>query len=128
MEIINALGRRKSSVARVYLKKGTGEIVVNERPFAHYFPMMQTQLSIMRPLNVTELSKEFDIMLRIDGGGFKGQAEAAQLAIARALIKLNAELKPTLRTNGLVTRNPAEVERKKPGKRKARRSTQFSKR
>ncbi len=128
MEQIHAIGRRKSSVARVFLTKGTGEITVNDRPFEHYFPMPQVQNSVTRPLHVVELLKEFNITVNVDGGGFKGQAEATQLGIARALVKSNADLKPALRANGLMTRNPAEVERKKPGKRKARRSTQFSKR
>jgi small subunit ribosomal protein S9 len=128
MEIINAVGRRKSAVARVFIKKGKGEVIVNDRPLAEYFPVSFNQMSVLKPLQVTESITTFDIMLNCDGGGFKGQAEAAQLAIARALVKYNAEWKPVLRANHCMTRNAAEVERKKPGHRKARRSTQFSKR
>jgi small subunit ribosomal protein S9 len=128
MEIINAVGRRKAAVARVFLKKGKGEIIVNQKSIAEYFPVMYNQMAVLKPLQITESSKEFDIQLNCDGGGVKGQAEAAQLAIARALVKFNAEWKPALRANNCMTRNAAEVERKKPGHRKARRSTQFSKR
>ncbi len=127
MELINAVGRRKTSVARVFMKKGTGAIMVNDREMNAYFPALM-QISVTKPLQVAELTTEFDIQLNCTGGGVKGQAEAAQLAIARALVKYNAELKPALRANNLMTRNSAKVERKKPGRRKARRSTQFSKR
>ena len=128
MEVINAVGRRKTSVARIFMSKGKGEILINEKSLADYFPVMFHQNSVMKPLQVTEMVSEFNIKLNCTGGGVKGQAEAAQLAIARALVKYNAELKPTLRTNNCMTRNSKEVERKKPGLRKARKSSQFSKR
>ncbi len=128
MELIITVGRRKTSVARVFLKKGKGEIMVNDKALNTYFPIPYFQQAVVKPLTVTELANEFDIKVNVQGGGVKGQAEATQLGIARALVKFNAELKPILRTNRLMTRNAAEVERKKPGRRKARRSTQFSKR
>ncbi len=128
MEVINAVGRRKASVARVFMSKGKGEILINEKSLADYFPIMFHQNSVLKPLQITESAKEFDIKLNCDGGGVKGQAEAAQLAIARALVKFNAEWKSALRTANCMTRNSKEVERKKPGRRKARRSSQFSKR
>jgi small subunit ribosomal protein S9 len=128
MEVINAVGRRKASVARVFMSKGKGEILINEKSLADYFPIMFHQNSVLKPLQITESAKEFDIKLNCDGGGVKGQAEAAQLAIARALVKFNAEWKSALRTGNCMTRNSKEVERKKPGRRKARRSSQFSKR
>ena len=128
MEVINAVGRRKASVARVFMSKGKGEILINEKSLADYFPIMFHQNSVLKPLQITESAKEFDIKLNCDGGGVKGQAEAAQLAIARALVKFNAEWKSALRTAKCMTRNSKEVERKKPGRRKARRSSQFSKR
>lgn len=128
MEVINAVGRRKSSVARVFMSKGKGEILINNKSLVDYFPIMFHQNSVLKPLQVTESAKDFDIKLNCDGGGVKGQAEAAQLAIARALVKFNAEWKSALRTANCMTRNSKEVERKKPGLRKARRSSQFSKR
>ena len=128
MEVINAVGRRKASVARVFMSKGKGEILINEKSLADYFPIMFHQNSVLKPLQITESAKEFYIKLNCDGGGVKGQAEAAQLAIARALVKFNAEWKSALRTANCMTRNSKEVERKKPGRRKARRSSQFSKR
>ncbi len=128
MEVINAVGRRKASVARVFMSKGKGEILINNKSLNDYFPIMFHQNSVLKPLQITESAKEFDIKLNCDGGGVKGQAEAAQLAIARALVKFNAEWKSALRTANCMTRNSKEVERKKPGRRKARRSSQFSKR
>ena len=128
MELIVTVGRRKTSVARVFMKKGNGTIVVNDRPLATYFPIPYYQQAVVKPLTVTEMSNHMDIQVNVQGGGVKGQAEAVQLGIARALVKFNEELKPTLRSHNLMTRNAAEVERKKPGRRKARRSTQFSKR
>jgi small subunit ribosomal protein S9 len=128
MELIITVGRRKTSVARVFVRKGKGEIMVNDKALNTYFPIDYFQQAVIRPLAVTEMTAAFDITVNVKGGGVRGQAEATQLGIARALVKFNAELKPILRTNNLMTRNAAKVERKKPGRRKARRSTQFSKR
>ncbi|MCK4664278.1 MAG: 30S ribosomal protein S9 [Bacteroidales bacterium] len=128
MEVINALGRRKSSVARIYLSEGTGKIIVNKKDFKEYFPKGQIHYIVQQPLLLLDLATKFDVKANIDGGGIKGQAEALRLAIARALVKLDAENKPILRLNKFLTRDPREVERKKPGQRKARKKFQFSKR
>ncbi len=128
METINALGRRKSAVARVYLTEGTGKITVNKRELADYFPSEILQYVVKQPLETLQVAEKYDIKLNIFGGGFTGQSQAARLAIARALVKLNPEDKSALRAEGFVTRDPREVERKKPGRPKARRRFQFSKR
>jgi small subunit ribosomal protein S9 len=128
MEIVNATGRRKSAVARIYLSEGKGNITVNNRELKQYFTTTQLQYIVKQPLSVLDVVEKYDIKVNLDGGGFKGQAEALRLAIARALVKVNEENKPLLKKNGFLTRNPREVERKKPGRPKARKRFQFSKR
>ena len=128
MEKVNAIGRRKAAVARVYLTEGNGQIVINKRPFDVYFPSSIIQYVVMQPLNTLEAAGKYDILVHLDGGGFKGQAEALRLAIARALVKINPEDKAALRADGFMTRDARTVERKKPGQPKARKRFQFSKR
>lgn len=128
MEAINTVGRRKAAVARIYVNDGKGQITINHKDYKEYFPEDRLQYVIEQPLKLTELEGKFDIIANLDGGGFKGQAEALRLAIARALIKIDPEKKPVLKSNGLLTRDPREVERKKPGQPKARKRFQFSKR
>lgn len=128
MEVINALGRRKSSVARVYVTEGTGKITINKRDITEYFPSAILQYVVKQPLEAIEATGKYDVQLNIFGGGFTGQSQAARLAIARALVKINAEDKSVLRKQGFITRDSREVERKKPGRPKARRRFQFSKR
>lgn len=128
MEVINALGRRKTAVARVYLKKGKGNIVVNDKDYKQYFPITTLQTSVTKPLALTNSATDFDVTVTVEGGGITGQAEAISLGIARALVEYNAENKPTLRAAGLMTRDPRMVERKKFGQKKARKRFQFSKR
>ena len=128
METINALGRRKSAVARVYVTEGSGKIIINKRELADYFPSEILQYVVKQPLETLGVADKYDIKLNIFGGGFTGQSQAARLAIARALVKINEEDKSTLRAAGFVTRDPREVERKKPGQPKDRRRFQFSKR
>lgn len=128
MEAVNALGRRKSAVARVYVTEGTGKITINKRDIADYFPSEILRYVVRQPLEALEAAEKYDIKLNIFGGGFTGQSQAARLAIARALVKINADDKKTLRQHGFMTRDSREVERKKPGRPKARRRFQFSKR
>ena len=128
MEVINALGRRKSAIARVYVSEGSGKITINKRDITEYFPSPLLQYVVKQPLQVLEALEKYDIKLNIIGGGFTGQSPAARLAIARALVKINEEDKKTLRSYGFMTRDSREVERKKPGRPKARRRFQFSKR
>jgi len=128
MEVINALGRRKAAIARVYVKEGTGKIVINKREIATYFPSSLLQYVVKQPLNKLGVAELYDIMINLQGGGLKGQSEAARLGIARALVKIKPEDKPALRAEGFMTRDPREVERKKPGRPKARKRFQFSKR
>jgi small subunit ribosomal protein S9 len=128
MEIVNAIGRRKSAVARIYLKEGKGKITINDRDLQDYFPLQQLQYIIQQPLNLAEVIDKYDIKVNLQGGGIKGQAEALRLAIARALIIVKPESKDALKTFKLLTRDPREVERKKPGQPGARRRFQFSKR
>ena len=128
MEQINAIGRRKSSVARVYLTEGTGKIVINKRELDKYFPSGILQYVVKQPLQLLGVEEKYDIKANLDGGGFTGQSQALRMAIARALVKVNAEDKKTLKTQGFLTRDSREVERKKPGQPKARRRFQFSKR
>jgi small subunit ribosomal protein S9 len=128
MESVNAIGRRKAAVARVYLREGKGKITVNERDYKEYFGAETLQYVVTQPLALLNLSEKYDIEANLDGGGAKGQAEALRLGITRALIKADAEYKPTLKANGFLTRDPREVERKKPGRPKARKRFQFSKR
>ncbi|WP_080904985.1 30S ribosomal protein S9 [Parabacteroides sp. Marseille-P3160] len=128
MEVVNALGRRKAAVARVYVSEGTGKILINNRELDHYFPSPILQYVVKQPLNTLKVDGQYDIKVNLFGGGFKGQSEAARLAITRALIKINPESKPALKAEGFVTRDPRSVERKKPGRPKARKRFQFSKR
>jgi len=129
MELINALGRRKSAVARVYVNSGKGNITINDRPLDVYFKEETLHYIVKQPLELTNTLGMFDINVNLDGGGYKGQAEALRLGIARALCKIDAEqYRPVLKSNGLLTRDPREVERKKPGRPGARKRFQFSKR
>ena len=129
MEVINALGRRKSAVARVYINPGKGTITINERPLEIYFKEEALRYIVQQPLELTDSLSQFDIKVNLDGGGVKGQAEALRLAISRALCKVNEETyRAVLKTNGMLTRDAREVERKKPGRPGARKRFQFSKR
>jgi len=128
MEVINALGRRKAAVARVFVSEGTGQITINKRDISVYFPSQILQYVVKQPLNKLGVVEKYDIKVNLDGGGFNGQAGALRLAIARALVKINPEDKSALKAEGFMTRDPREVERKKPGQPKARKRFQFSKR
>jgi small subunit ribosomal protein S9 len=128
MEVINSVGRRKSAIARVYLSEGKGQITVNNRDFKVYFPGDHLHYIVEQPLNLLKVRDKFDVKVVLTGGGVKGQAEALRLGITRALIQLNSEDKAALKAEGFVTRDPREVERKKPGQPKARKRFQFSKR
>ena len=128
MEVINALGRRKAAIARVYVNEGSGKITINKREFENYFPSPLLQYVVKQPLNKLGVAEKYDIKINLNGGGFTGQSEAARLGIARALVKINPEDKPALRAEGFMTRDPRKVERKKPGRPKARKRFQFSKR
>ncbi len=124
----NAVGRRKEAVARAYVSKGTGNITVNNKEYKQYFPIMYLQNQVELPLKLTDSMSAFDVVINVQGGGPKGQAEAVKMALARVLCDINAEFRPVLKKEGLMTRDSRSVERKKFGKRKARRSFQFSKR
>ena len=128
MEMINAIGRRKSAVARVYVTEGTGKITINKVELSKYFPSAILQYVVKQPLLALEATEKYDIKANLDGGGFTGQSQALRLAIARALVKINAEDKKALKDHGYLTRDSRAVERKKPGQPKARRRFQFSKR
>ncbi len=128
MEAVNAIGRRKAAVARVYLTEGSGKIVINKRDLDNYFPSSILQFVVKQPLSTLNVLEKYDIRINLDGGGYKGQSEAARLGIARALVKINPEDKSALRAEGFMTRDPRVVERKKPGQPKARKRFQFSKR
>ncbi len=128
MEVVNALGRRKAAVARVFVSEGQGKITINKRDLEVYFPSSILQFIVKQPLNKLGVAEKYDIKVNLDGGGFKGRAEALRLAIARALVKINPEDKPALKAEGFMTRDAREVERKKPGQPKARKRFQFSKR
>lgn len=128
MEVINTIGRRKSSVARVYLKEGKGQITINGREAKEYFPLEQWLFKLNQPFALTEQEGKFDVTVNVKGGGFTGQVEAIRLGISRALVELNEASKPALKKEGLMTRDPRMVERKKPGQKKARKKFQFSKR
>ncbi|MDD4777696.1 MAG: 30S ribosomal protein S9 [Fermentimonas sp.] len=128
MEAVNAIGRRKAAVARVFVTEGTGKIVINKRDLENYFPSSILQYIVKQPLNTLEVADKYDIRVNLDGGGYKGQSEAVRLGIARALVKINPEDKPALRAQGFMTRDPRVVERKKPGQPGARKKFQFSKR
>ncbi|MBO5965349.1 MAG: 30S ribosomal protein S9, partial [Bacteroidaceae bacterium] len=121
MAVINALGRRKSAVARVYVQEGSGKITINKRDLTEYFPSTILQYVVKQPLNLLDVAEKYDIKVNLQGGGFTGQSQALRLAIARALVKINAEDKKALRAEGFITRDSREVERKKPGRPKARR-------
>lgn len=128
MEIINALGRRKAAVARVYMRAGSGKIVINNKEMSEYFPNPLLQFVVKQPLATLGVEDKYDIKINLNGGGYTGQSEAARLGIARALVKINPEDKPALRAEGFMTRDPRVVERKKPGQPGARKKFQFSKR
>ena len=128
MEVVNALGRRKAAVARVFVKEGNGVITINKKDLAQYFPLEIMQSVVKQPLIKLGVTEKYDIKVNLNGGGFKGQAVALRLAIARALVKINPEDKPALKSEGFMTRDPRVVERKKPGRPKARKRFQFSKR
>ncbi len=128
MDMINAIGRRKSSVARVYLTKGNGQVVVNGRKLEEYFPQPHIQANIKAPFQTVELENAYDLKVIVDGGGYKGQAEAIRMGVSRALVKLNEDFRKPLKDKKFLTRDAREVERKKYGKPKARKSFQFSKR
>lgn len=124
----NAVGRRKEAVTRIFLSKGTGKITVNDKDYKQYFSLVYLQNQVELPLKTIQSLDKFDVQINAAGGGMKGQAEAAKLGIARALVELNAELRPTLKAAGVLKRDPRSVERKKFGHKKARKSFQFSKR
>jgi small subunit ribosomal protein S9 len=128
MDIINTIGRRKTSVARLYMKPGSGTVTVNKKDLADYFPSEILQTIVKQPLNLVEEVANYDLNVNVGGGGPKGQAEAIRLAVSRALIKVNEEHRSPLKKEGFLTRDPRMVERKKYGRRKARRAFQFSKR
>ena len=128
MEMVNALGRRKSAVARIFVTEGTGKITINNKDLQTYFPSSILQYVVKQPLMTIDALEKYDIKVNLDGGGFTGQSQALRLAIARALVKINADDKKALRAEGFLTRDAREVERKKPGQPKARRRFQFSKR
>jgi small subunit ribosomal protein S9 len=128
MQIINTIGRRKTSVARIYLQPGKGDITVNDRALKDYFLSEIHQTLVKQALLATKQEAGYDVSVNVEGGGITGQAEAVRLGIARALVELNPEHKPVLRKEGFMTRDSRMVERKKPGRRKARRKFQFSKR
>jgi len=124
----NAVGRRKEAVTRVFLTKGDGKITINDKDYKTYFPLVYLQNQVESPLKTIEAADKFDVVVNAQGGGVKGQAEAVKLGIARALLQVNPEYRPALKAAGLLKRDPRAVERKKPGKKKARKSFQFSKR
>ena len=128
MEVINAIGRRKAAVARVYVNEGKGNITINKRSLEEYFPLPTLQYIVKQPLNVTNTADKFDVICKVQGGGFTGQAGAIRHGIARALNEANSEYRPALKSNGFLTRDPRMKERKKYGLKKARKAPQFSKR
>lgn len=128
MEVINTIGRRKAAVARIYFSAGTGSIVVNGKDYKDYFPTANMQLSVIDPLKTVELENQYDVKVNVKGGGFKGQAEAIRMGIARALVQLNEDFRKALKEKKYLMRDARVVERKKYGKPKARKSFQFSKR
>ena len=125
---INAIGRRKTANARIFMKEGTGKITVNKKEVNDFFTVPELRIKVRQPLELLELGSTYDIMANINGGGIKGQAEALRLAIARALVKIDEDHKPALKKEGYLVRDPRKVERKKPGQPKARKKFQFSKR
>ncbi len=128
MESINAIGRRKAAVARVYLRQGSGQVTINGRELNEYFPQKDIQYKVNQPLALVEVANLYDLVVNVNGGGFKGQAEAIRMGISRALLKVNEDYRPALKAEKFLTRDARVVERKKYGKPKARKSFQFSKR
>ena len=128
MENLNAVGRRKNAIARVYLKEGTGVILVNGRDYKEYFPMAILQSTVVQPFQITETVDKYDVTVNMGGGGIKGQAEALRLGISRVLCEINPEFRPALKAKGLMRRDPRMVERKKFGQKKARKRFKFIKR
>ncbi len=128
MEVINTSGRRKTAVARVYLKPGNGQITINKKDYKEYFPTGTLRYVVNQPFEITQTEGKYDVQVNLRGGGIKGQAEALRLGISKALVEINAEFRPPLKEKGLMRRDPRMVERKKPGQRKARKKFQFSKR
>ena len=128
MDIIHTIGRRKEAVARIYLSKGKGKIIVNGKDFKDYFPVDTMQYKLEQPFKTVDLSEKFDVKVNVDGGGTTGQAEAIRLAISRALCELDSENRPFLKSAGLLTRDARVVERKKPGQKKSRKKFQWVKR
>ncbi len=128
MEVINAIGRRKTAVARVYVKPGNGNITVNKKDYKEYFPSGPIHYIVNQAFQITNTENKYDVLVNLNGGGIKGQAEALRLAISKVLIQINPEFRPPLKEKGLLRRDPRMVERKKPGQRKARKKFQFSKR
>ena len=128
MDTIHAIGRRKASIARIYLKKGKGSIMINKRDYKEFFPVDGLQKRLIQPFTVLDLEGKFDVKVNVNGGGNTGQADAIKLAISRALCELDADNRPALKAEGLLTRDPRVVERKKPGQKKARKKFQWVKR
>ena len=128
MDTIHAIGRRKASIARIYLKKGKGSIMINKRDYKEFFPVDGLQKRLMQPFSILDLEGKFDVKVNVNGGGNTGQADAIKLAISRALCELDADNRPALKAEGLLTRDPRVVERKKPGQKKARKKFQWVKR
>ena len=128
MSTTNTSGRRKTAVARIYLTDGSGKVTVNGKDYKEYFPTLPLQSIVMQSTEVSESTGKFDVIVNVAGGGVKGQAEAVRLAIAKAIVELDPEKKPALRAKGIMTRDDRMVERKKPGRKKARKKFQFSKR
>ena len=128
MEITHTIGRRKTAVARVYVQPGNGTVIVNKKDYKVYFPTLPLQFIVNQAFEITNNKDKFDVKVNVEGGGISGQAEAIRLGITRALVEMNAESKPSLKAQGLTTRDPRMVERKKPGQKKARKRFQFSKR
>jgi len=128
MEVINALGRRKASVARVYLKEGKGNVIINKKDYKEFLPLERLQYMVKQPLSLLNIDDQYDVVINVFGGGYNGQAQAIRLGIARALVKLDEENKSALKAEGFLTRDSRVVERKKPGQKKARKKFQFSKR
>jgi small subunit ribosomal protein S9 len=128
MEVTNKIGRRKTSIARVYITPGNGNVVVNDRDYKEYFASGILQTVVMQPFTIAQITGQYDVKVNVDGGGTTGQAEAIRMAISRALCEINAEFRPKLKKEGFLTRDSRMVERKKYGRRKARRRFQFSKR
>jgi len=128
MEVISTTGRRKTAIARVYLKEGKGNIVINKKDYKEYFPIATLQYVVNQPFEITETTGKYDVQVNLDGGGIRGQAEALRLAISKALVEINPDFRPPLKAKGLMRRDPRMVERKKFGQKKARKKFQFSKR